>query len=239
MFGPRKTLFGAIVFVCLIGAASANATSVTFSTALSAGNLPESVTVGGITVTGWDVSKTNGNLWSNNVILNNRRESPDDVGLGVCTSRYNCPATGNGNINEIDNNGSTFEVIRLDFGTATDVQYIGLSSLDSGLKDGFAIFGSNTALPNLSNMTALASGTNQSEGTVNPIINLNDTYRYFFVTSLNRGISSTGSDFLLESVSTGVHVTNTPEPYTAGMLAFGLLGLVMYRIASARFQRNS
>lgn len=224
--------------VCFLGAGFATASTVSFSTALPLGNLPESVTVDGITVSAWDVSKTNGNLWSNTPILNNRNQAPDDIGLGVCTNPKDCPATNNGSINEIDNNGSTFEVIRLDFSTPTDVATIGLSSLDSGLKDGFAIFGSNTALPNLSNLTPLAEGTNLSEGTVTPIIKLNDTDRYFFVTSLDRGVCDSGSDFLLESVSTGVHATNTPEPYTAGMLAAGLLGLAIYRVVSSRVRRT-
>jgi len=240
MFGPRKALFGAIAAVCLLGAVPGSATTVNFSTALAVGNLPESVTVSGITVSGWDVSKTNGTQWSNKVILDNRREAPDDLGLGVCTDPKYCPKTGNGEINEIDNNGSTFEVIRLDFGAITDVQYIGLSSLDSGLKDGFAIFGSNTALPNLSKLTPLAEGTNKSEGTITPIISLDDSYRYFFVTSLDRSPNDCGgSDFLLESVATGIHTTNTPEPYTAGMLGIGLLGLAAYRFASSRVRHNS
>jgi hypothetical protein len=241
MFGPGKVLYGAIAAVCLLGAGSISATTVNFSTALSVGNLPESVTVGGITVSGWDVSKTNGTQWSNNVILDNRREGPDDLGLGVCTNPKDCPKTGNGDINEIDNNGNTFEVIRLDFGASTVVQTIGLSSLDSGLKDGFAIFGSNTALPNLSKLTPLAEGTNLSEKTVTPIITLDDSYRYFFVTSLDRSASDCGgSDFLLESVSTGgIHTTNTPEPYTAGMLAMGLIGLAAYRLASNSVRQKS
>jgi hypothetical protein len=36
---------------------------------------------------------------------------------------------------------------------------------------------------------------------------------------MNRGTSSTGSDFLLESVTT------TPEPYTSTMLGLGLLAI--------------
>src|ERR1700687_4742516 len=127
-----------IATVVLCSAFAAQAATINFSTALAAG---------GITITGWDVAKANGTLWSNNVILNNRREAPDDMGLGVCSVPTNCPTTGHGDNNEIDNNGSTFEVIRLDFGSSTMVTSIGLGSLDSGLKDGFAIFGSNTAVP--------------------------------------------------------------------------------------------
>jgi len=216
----------------ILASSLANATTINFSTALPAGHLGESVTIGGVTASGWDVSKTNNAIWSDNgVILNNRQEGPDDLGLGVCLAS-NCPTTGNGDINEIDNNGtSTFEVIRLDFGTTTFVNSIGLSSLDSGLKDGFAIFGSNTAQPTLSSLTAIAQGTNLSEGSVTPIISIDQTYRYFFVTSLKRGVDNSGSDFLLESVTTA------PEPYTSGMLGLGLLAIgaaLRLRIAKQR-----
>jgi len=216
----------------LLASSPANATTITFSTALSAGNQLDSVTVGGVTASGWDVSKTTGNWSDDGVILNNRQEGPDDLGLGVCPASY-CPATGNGDINEIDNNGtSTFEVIRLDFGAATVVESIGLSSLDSGTKDGFAIFGSNIDKPTLSSLTAIAQGTNSTVGSINPIITINQFDRYFFVTSLKRTTSDSGSDFLLESVTT------TPEPYTSAMLGLGLLAIgAALRLRIAR-QRN-
>jgi hypothetical protein len=198
---------------------NSQAATINFSTALPLGNLSDSVSIGGVTATGWDVSKTNNAIWSDDgVILNNRHETPDDLGLGVCF-RSDCPPTGNGDINEIDNNGPDFEVIRLDFGSPTFVNSIGLSSLDSGLKDGFAIFGSNTAQPTISSLTAIASGTNTSEGTITPIIPIDESYRYFFVTSLKRGVNDSGSDFLLESVTT------TPEPYTSATLGLGLLAI--------------
>src|SRR6185312_11480117 len=118
---------------------------------------PDSETVGGFTMTGWTVSKANNTIWSNlNVILNNRLDLPNDSGIGVCSplTPPSCPTSGSGNINEIDNNGTTFEVLRFDFNTPTIVNSFGLSSLDSGLKDGFAIFGSNTAQPTISGLTA-------------------------------------------------------------------------------------
>jgi hypothetical protein len=201
----------------LIGPFSAKATTINFSTALSGGHLGQSVTVGGVTASAWVVSKTDGTWSSQGVILNNRNEGSTELGLGVCFSS-NCPSTGNGNINEIDNNGLTFDVIQLDFGVSTFVKSIGLSSLDSGLKDGFAIFGSNTP-QTLSSLTAIVQGTNSTVGSVTPIININQSDRYFFVTSKNRGINDTGSDFLLESVTTA------PEPYTSAMLGLGLLAI--------------
>jgi hypothetical protein len=202
----------------LIGSFNAKATTINFATALSAGNKGQSLTVGGVTASAWVVSKTDGTWSSQGVILNNRNEGSTELGLGVCFSS-NCPSTGNGNINEIDNNGLTFDVIQLDFGVSTFVKSIGLSSLDSGLKDGFAIFGSNTPRT-LSSLTAIAQGTNSTVGpSVTPIININQSDRYFFVTSMNRGINDTGSDFLLESVTTA------PEPYTSAMLGLGLLAI--------------
>jgi len=220
------------ILAALAGSFNAKATALNFSTALSAGNQAQTVTVGGVTASAWVVSKTDGTVWSSDgVILNNRQEGPDELGLGVCFSS-NCPATGNGSINEIDNNGSTtFDVIRLDFGSAIEVNSIGLSSLDSGLKDGFAIFGDNSMLPNLSLSTPLVQGTNQSVGSVVPIIQVNQTFRYFFVTSKNRGVTDTGSDFLLQSV------TPAPEPYTSAMLGIGLLAIgAALRLRTARWR---
>ena len=230
-----KFIITCAAFAGFLASLPANATTVNFSTTLPSGHQGESVTVGGVTASAWDVSKTNNAVWiDDGVILNNRQEAPDDLGLGVCLS-FNCPTTGNGDINEIDNNGSTFEVIRLDFGVSTFVNTIGLSSLDSGLKDGFAIFGSNTAQPTLSSLTAVAQGTNTSVGSVTPIITINQSDRYFFVTSLKRGVNDSDSDFLLESV------TATPEPYTSAMLGIGLLAIgaaLRLRIAKQRAEES-
>jgi hypothetical protein len=215
----------------LLGGASIKATTIDLSSALPAGNLPDSETVGGFTMTGWTVSKANNTIWSNlNVILNNRLDLPNDSGIGVCSplTPPSCPTSGSGNINEIDNNGTTFEVLRFDFNTPTIVNSFGLSSLDSGLKDGFAIFGSNTAQPTISGLTALASGTNTSIGSINPTIAINQSFRYFFVTSLNRGTTSSGSDFLVKTVS------YTPEPITLSLVGLGLLGMGAQRRKGSR-----
>jgi hypothetical protein len=140
---------------------------------------------------------------------------------------HNCPAGGGGtgDINEIDNNGSTFEVVRIDDAGTAGLNAIGLSSLDSGLKDGFAIFGSDTALPNLSLLTPLASGTNTSEGTITPVILVPSGYDYYFVTSLKRGLQNSNSNFLMESVT--MNASSTPEPMTFGLIGMGLVGLAI------------
>ena len=221
MLTDFKFTLAATALVCLAGSFDANATTIDFSTALPLGHQGQSITVSGITISAWIVGKVGGTWVSDGVILNNRRELPNELGLGVCLSS-NCPTTGNGSINEIDNNGSTFDVIRLDFGAPTLVSSFGLSSLDSGIKDGFAIFGGNAAQPDLRPtmlLPAMQQGTNATVGQVDPIISINQVDRYFFVTSLNRSTSDTGSDFLLASVNT------TPEPFTAGTLGLGLLAI--------------
>ncbi len=47
----------------LIGPFSAKATTINFATALTAGNLSQSVMVGGVTASAWVVSKTDGTSW--------------------------------------------------------------------------------------------------------------------------------------------------------------------------------
>ncbi len=216
-----------IVASALLMTAIAGATTINFTTALPLGNLPESVTVDGLTISAWKVSKVSGTSWANQAILNNRNDVPDDIGLGVCSDSTNCPAGGGGtgDINEIDNNGSTFEVVQINTAGTAGLTSIGLSSLDGGLKDGYAIFGSNSALPNLSLLTPLASGTNASAGTIFPIISVPSSYQYYFVTSLNRGLSACNSDFLMESVT--LKSSTTPEPFTFGLIGLGLAGIAL------------
>ena len=212
-----------MLFACGL---SVKATTIDFSTALPPGVLTNSLVPSGaiFTLTGFTVDKATNLVWSDNVRLVNRQEAPDDVGVGICPpSPASCPTTEGGSINEIDNNGSTFDVLRFAFSTPVEIHSIGLSSLDSGLKDGFAIFGSNTAQPTLSGLVAIASGTNTSAGSVNPTILINQTFQYFFVTSLKRGANDDDSDFLVKNISYG------PEPFTLGLVGAGLLGLGAWR----------
>ena len=229
MLNSTRSRMGVFVLVFCLGGISSQATVITFSSALPLGNLPQTVAAAGITVSAFEVSKTNGMSWMNTGILNNRNEAPTEFGLGVCADAHNCPATGNGNINEIDNNGSTFDAIRLDFGSVTLVSSVGLSSLDSGSKDGFAIFGSNTAQPDLSTLIPLAQGTNSSAGSVTPAIPLNQSLRYLFVVPEYRGTNDTGSDFLLSSVDQSGAAT--PEPWSIILVGAGLIAIGIARPA--------
>lgn len=161
-----------------------------------------------------------------------RNEAPDDLGLGVCNSfddgGASCLATltGNGENNEIDNNGGTQDVIRLDFGAIASGLGVVLNSLDGTIEniDNFQIFRSNLVNPTLadngSTVFLLASGSESSPGGVNPVIQLAGSYRYLYVTT------STGSgddDFLVRS-ATGP-VGPVPEPASLALLAAGLAGM--------------
>ena len=211
----------ASALILLVGGLTARASSIDFTTAFPLGNLPQSVSIAGLTVSAFDVSKTTGQ-WTSNVILNNRSQMPDDLGLGVCSLAPKCPTLGSGDINEIDNNGSVFEVIRLNFGSAVTVNSLRLSSLDAG--DGYAIFGSNVAQPNLSHLSPLAQGTSGTS------VALGSTFQYFFATPKNRGVNDTGSNYLVQAVdfNSPTHVNSVPEQQTLTLMGAGLVGIALF-----------
>jgi hypothetical protein len=221
MFKPLNI----VALLSALVAAPAMAATIDLTNGLATGILGPSATYGGVTITAWSVSKV-GNTWTPAVLVN-RHDGLNDYGLGVCLAGAECPLTDYGFINEIDNNGAVFDVIRLDFGAPTNITGVGLSSLDSGLKDGFGIYAGNTAQPGittLSNVALITSGTNASIGAVNPDIFFNTTARYLFITPKELGLTAAESDFLFSRV---IGDTPIPEPSTYLMLGAGLtiLGL--------------
>jgi len=189
--------------LCALSASAS--TIIDFATALPPGDLQQSVTLSGITITAWEVSQTNGNTWTNDAVLNNYQQG-NALGLGVAS------ASGR----------STLGVIRLDFGSPVLIGGVDLSSLDTSAKGEFAIYGSNSAgQPDLNSMVAVASGTN-ADGKVTLTILINQSFRYLFFVPEDGNYAD--SDFLLESVTTD----SAPEPVSlvmvgAGLLLFGLL----------------
>ncbi len=226
MKGAMALFAGALLITALAGA-----TTISFPTALPLGNLPQSISIDGLTISAWAVSKTDGTAWSNSAILNNRDEVPTDVGLGACQSASNCPAAGlgSGYFNEINNNGTMFGVVRINTAGTAGIASIDLASVDDPADD-FAIFGSNTALPNLSLMTPLASGTEASMGTASPIVSV-PAYQYYFVTTLTRSPGSDDSNILVNAISMKDPIT--PEPVTSGLIGFGLAAIAGWRVRSS------
>lgn len=235
LFNASKRFALAFAFSSLLAFANTIEFNLTASSGLAVGNLPQSVVVPtfpSLTVSGWKISEVALGTWiSTNVILNNRNQAPDDRGLGVCSDAANCPATGNGTINEIDNDNGYFEVIRMDFGVQTFVNAIGLSSLDSGAKDHFAIFGSSMATPNLNTQATLLAKGSSLNFPVNPSVNINASYRYFFVSTqfdnmvgrenTSPALVLTDADFLLQSVN----YTAVPEPGLGAIIGLAVLAL--------------
>ncbi len=219
MFKPLNI----VALVSALVAAPAMAATIDLTNGLATGILGPSATFGGVTLTAWSVSKV-GNTWTPAVLIN-RHDGINDYGLGVCLTGAACPLDDYGFINEIDNNGSVFDVIRLDFGAPTQIQNVGLSSLDSGLKDGFGIYSGNTAqpgIPTLTNVSLIVSGTNASIGEINPVINFNTTARYLFLTPKDLGLAAGGSDYLFSRVGAD---TPIPEPSSLLLIGAGLSAL--------------
>ena len=231
----------AVGFVAALLILPSNAGAITWNFGGTGGDLgtapvPFTSGSGTITATAWTLSSGSFTVQH----LFQRNEVPDDQGLGVCNSfddgsGASCLSrpTGNGDNNEIDNNGGKQDLIRLDFGAIAGGLGVVLNSLDglTGNIDNFQIFGSNLVNPTLAangtTVFLLASGSESTLGTVDPVVPLAGSYRYLYVTT------STGSgddDFLLRSATGSVWVHRplssvVPEPASFALLVTGLAGL--------------
>jgi hypothetical protein len=161
-------------------------------------------------------------------VLIQRNQAPNDIGLGVCNSGDGAGCTtitsGNGDNNEIDNNGSLRDLVRLNFGSAKSGLSVQLASVDgtSGNVDDYAIYVSNSATPKLSALIPLTG--NQSSGGINPIVNITGSWQYIFVTTRTQ---SRDDDFLLRSATASSAV---PEPASLLLMGSGLAGVAVWRL---------
>jgi len=161
----------------------------------------------------------------------NQRNTSSDKGIGVCNSvddGRTCFGAGNGAKNEIDNNGASYDWIRLDVSAVHGVvTRIGLSSLDKDTGDDYSIWGNNTGIATFTAADFITHGS--SSGKANKNVSIAQGfghYSYYYVTTrFQDGTKqgANGSDFLLQSITT----TPLPVPLPAAgwLLGSGLIGL--------------
>jgi hypothetical protein len=247
---PVRLLVAVLLTVACATAADAAPITVDYAVMTSPGsglNLgTNTTTLGGLTAEGFSATVTGSagtpdypllsTLVAQNLFV--RNESPNDLGLGVCSTGETCPSgsSGNGEQNELSNEGLQ-ELIRLTLPAGSTWVSLSLSSLDANtggeIERGW-LFGSNSQDPSTATPLFNFSG---SDSLPNQSFDISAfTYTYLFLVPWDHSAGSgTNNDFLLSEViyDNGKPTGDVPVPEPATLTLLGL-GLA----ASARAMRG-
>lgn len=227
----------AIKFVAaalLLGATTANAATITTNFSGLGGDLGNSTSFGNIEVTAFNSSGSTANLYQS--------DAGTDRGLGVCNSVDDngaaCASVTDSGVNfEIDNNGITFDWIRLDVSTDKSdggiVTGISLSSVQYRGVDTWSIWGNNTGDANgFQASDFIISGNTTTSTYVDVAIpDFAQEYSYYYITTANMTstMSSEGLNHIMlhKLTQDGLQPPSAvPVPAAVWLLGSGLVGLV-------------